>query len=532
MRERRLRGSFSIPAVAYDGSASGLTPDGRTLVLIAPRRRYPRKQTTFAVVDARRLAVRRVIRLKGDFSFDAISPDGRVMYLIQYDSRNFSNYAVRAYDLRAGRLYRQPVVDPREPDEAMTGVPVTRVAERRRPLGIHALRQPRAPVRARARHRAPHGGVHRPRRPEPGLGRHARAARSHARGGRPLRARARDHRYAHAPHREVAGAAHRGRGHVVAAAGRARQPLLLLLAAVVRRRRMASYTAAVLAAIAAAPPTASAGGLLPVGVDGTPVASPVSDTEFVTYPRKRGTVLQERVSGSGSVLRTIAFRKRFHVPTIAYDNSVGGVSADGRRLVLITLRGRSPRELTELAIVDARRMRLRRIVRLRGDFSFHALSPDGEQMYVLHYAPWDISTYAIRVYNLRTGRLRPGSVSEPEGSGEAMRGVPMTQALGPGGRWQYTLYGVLGRPYLHSLDTVRRRAFRTPLDRPSRRSNKLWRVRLQPSANQVAVTLGGEVLTRVDTATHQLIRRPAAGRARRTPASPGPTSQLPRWPCC
>jgi hypothetical protein len=126
LRERRLRGVFSIPAVAYDGSASGLSADGRTLVLISPRTRYPRKQTTFAVVHARGLVVRPVIRLKGDFSFDALSPYGRVMYLIQYLPRNVANYAVRAYDMRARRLLPQPVVDPSEPDEAMTGAPVTR----------------------------------------------------------------------------------------------------------------------------------------------------------------------------------------------------------------------------------------------------------------------------------------------------------------------------------------------------------------------------------------------------------------------
>ena len=55
MRERRLRGWFSIPAVAYDGSPSGLSADGRKLVLISPRKRFPRRRTTFAVVDTRTL---------------------------------------------------------------------------------------------------------------------------------------------------------------------------------------------------------------------------------------------------------------------------------------------------------------------------------------------------------------------------------------------------------------------------------------------------------------------------------------------
>ena len=126
LRARRLAGSLSIPAVAYDGSSSGVSADGRTLVLISPRKRYPRKRTTFAVVDARRLAIRRRVALRGDFSFDAISPDGRTMYLIEYSARNVADYAVRAYDLAAGRLYPRPIVDPSEPEEAMSGAPVTR----------------------------------------------------------------------------------------------------------------------------------------------------------------------------------------------------------------------------------------------------------------------------------------------------------------------------------------------------------------------------------------------------------------------
>jgi hypothetical protein len=126
IRERRIAGRFSLPAVAYDGSPAGLSADGRTLVLISPRTRYPRKRTMLAVVDARSLRVRGHVGLMGDFSFDAISPDGGLMYLVEYDRRNFGEYDVRAYDVRAERLFAKPVVDPREPDEEMYGVPVTR----------------------------------------------------------------------------------------------------------------------------------------------------------------------------------------------------------------------------------------------------------------------------------------------------------------------------------------------------------------------------------------------------------------------
>jgi hypothetical protein len=120
-------GTFTIPAVAYDGSASGLSADGRTLVLIEPRASFPRTETTLKILDARRLLTREVVRLDGDFSFDAVSPRGSLLYLIQYTSRTDpTRYRVRAYDVHARGLVRAPVVDPHERGEQMRGSPLSR----------------------------------------------------------------------------------------------------------------------------------------------------------------------------------------------------------------------------------------------------------------------------------------------------------------------------------------------------------------------------------------------------------------------
>jgi hypothetical protein len=95
-------------------------------VLIEPRLAFPRRRTTFAVLDARTFVLQRLVRLQGDFSFDAVSPDGGRLYLIQYLSpRDPTKYAVRAYDVRAGRLLRKPIVDPRD-REQMHGQPISR----------------------------------------------------------------------------------------------------------------------------------------------------------------------------------------------------------------------------------------------------------------------------------------------------------------------------------------------------------------------------------------------------------------------
>jgi hypothetical protein len=124
----RIPGNFTIPAVAYDASASGLSADGKTLVLIEPRTAFPRQMTRFALVDTRRPRLERTITLRGDFSFDAVSPSGRTMFLVNYTSPfDPTRYSVRAYDLLGKTLLPKPVRDPAERSDAMRGAPITRL---------------------------------------------------------------------------------------------------------------------------------------------------------------------------------------------------------------------------------------------------------------------------------------------------------------------------------------------------------------------------------------------------------------------
>jgi hypothetical protein len=127
LRASILKGRWGVPVVANDGTSGGLSADGSTLVLVRIARAYPRTRTGFAVVDTGPLAVRHTVELDGEWSFDALAPDGRWLYLIeQLSPRDRSRYAVRVYDLANKRLLPEPVVDPREPDEPMRGLPITR----------------------------------------------------------------------------------------------------------------------------------------------------------------------------------------------------------------------------------------------------------------------------------------------------------------------------------------------------------------------------------------------------------------------
>jgi hypothetical protein len=130
LRSRTVEGRWRVAPAAFDGANTGLSADGRVLVLPRPERSFPPAETGLAVVDAQELTIRRRISLPGFFTVDAISPDGRWAYLIHYAGENLLDYRVRALDIRTGNFAARDVVDPRQPDEQMGGLPLTREMSR------------------------------------------------------------------------------------------------------------------------------------------------------------------------------------------------------------------------------------------------------------------------------------------------------------------------------------------------------------------------------------------------------------------
>ena len=93
-----------------------------------PARGVPAPQTTFAVLSTRRwLRLRRTVHLPGDFSYDALSPDGRALFSSTTCRANDpTKYRVRVYDLARNRLEPKAIVDPREDPDEMNGLPLAR----------------------------------------------------------------------------------------------------------------------------------------------------------------------------------------------------------------------------------------------------------------------------------------------------------------------------------------------------------------------------------------------------------------------
>jgi hypothetical protein len=124
LRTLVLDGIWELSTVAADGSVTGLSADGRTLVLQeAPDAGH----TRFAVIDTSFGGRPEIVDLSGRYALDGVAVDGTGLFLLRYANEvGHEQYDIVAYDVLADRL-SEPLVDKRNPDEKMQGQALARV---------------------------------------------------------------------------------------------------------------------------------------------------------------------------------------------------------------------------------------------------------------------------------------------------------------------------------------------------------------------------------------------------------------------
>jgi hypothetical protein len=268
-------------------------------------------------------------------------------------------------------------------------------------------------------------------------------------------------------------------------------------------------------------PSALADGLPVLGIDvgSSGVTVRGAPDRFVTV-NQGTTTLVERIARDGGRVRGITrVAGTFTIPAVAYDSSAGGLSADGRSLVLIEPRVSFPRHVTRFMLLDAATLDVRRTVTLRGDFSFDAVSPHGRTLFLVNYtSPNDPTRYTVRAYDLETGALLPAAVRDPAERSDKMRGSPITRAMSADGRFAYTLYdGAGGTPFVHALDTVGLRAHCIDLPMLAGRRD-LWALRFTLARGaQLRIGKPGAEIARVDLVSYRA-SVPAAHESARLPS--------------
>ena len=126
-RSRVIRGKLGVPVVTVSGLAEGTFASGKRLVLASSI--YDNAGVTrFVTLDTRTLAPLRTIQLSGAFAFDALSPNGRRLFVTQFPHGLDGpiRYDVRSLNLTTGRLDPGTIVDKTEPDEVMAGIAMGR----------------------------------------------------------------------------------------------------------------------------------------------------------------------------------------------------------------------------------------------------------------------------------------------------------------------------------------------------------------------------------------------------------------------
>ena len=257
-----------------------------------------------------------------------------------------------------------------------------------------------------------------------------------------------------------------------------------------RRRRELAVLAFVLL-IASAGAASGDGGPSPGAVTGWDgVLGARGAVRYVALPAGRLTTVAVVRVRDGRVLHYSAIPGGYGVPQVAWDGSTGGLSADGTTLVLASFGGPV---YSKFAVVGTKTLRVRRVVSLRGSYSFDAISPDGRTMYLIRYRGLQTTTtYSVRAYDLAAGRLVPGAIVDRREPDEKMQGAPVTRASTRDGGWAYTLYSrLIGKAFVHALDTRHRRAFCVDLP---------WKVTQDTT---VRMSVGG---------TRLVLRQPAIGR--------------------
>lgn len=240
------------------------------------------------------------------------------------------------------------------------------------------------------------------------------------------------------------------------------------------------------------------------------VVSPNGHVAYAASRSATSTIVRARTLGAGGhVLATATFDGHWGIPAVTSTGRAGGLSPDGRLLVLSEPSSYTGlRSQSKFLLLSTRTLKLRDTITLNGEFGFDVLSGDGRTLYVIqHQSAEDLVSYVVRGYDLATKQLLKGAIVA-KGESASMRGYPVSRAVGTRGTWVYTLYHRgSGKPFIHALNADQRYAI--CIDLPwQATSQTIWtaRLALSPTGHQLVVRSHGKVVARVDTKTFRVLR--------------------------
>jgi hypothetical protein len=255
----------------------------------------------------------------------------------------------------------------------------------------------------------------------------------------------------------------------------------------------------------------AAGAALAVGPWPGLAPSVSSPSGEIRYTATRGGGLTTvKAIRSGRVLASTRIAGAFGIPAVTSIGAAGGLSPDGRLLVLVQPpQYNGLRTQSRFVVLSTDKLRRVASIVLPGEFGFDAISPDRRTLYVIQHASnRDLVRYVVRAYDLRARTLLPQAIVDKRNADEVMRGYPLARAATPHGDWVYTLYTKnpgSSLTFVHALNAAGRSAF--CIDLPAWSAGEdIWEARLELSGDRLLVkTKFGETAARIDTKTLKVV---------------------------
>ncbi|MGH7763237.1 MAG: hypothetical protein ACREOM_02330 [Candidatus Dormibacteraceae bacterium] len=152
-----------------------------------------------------------------------------------------------------------------------------------------------------------------------------------------------------------------------------------------------------------------------------------------------GSALVDSDPRTGTALHTLPLTGAYQLPPATMSGLPGGLSQNGRWLVLkAQLDSSQPPTLTRLLVVNTSFASVPLRVDLHGWFEFDAISNDGQRLYLIEYLSG--SDYRVRLYQVATRQLDPNVVFDKSDPKESMTGTRLMGVPSSDGQWLYSVY--------------------------------------------------------------------------------------------
>jgi hypothetical protein len=160
-----------------------------------------------------------------------------------------------------------------------------------------------------------------------------------------------------------------------------------------------------------------------------------------------GTSLIATDPQTGSLENSVQLGGSYHLPAATAAGVPGGLSPDGRWLVVESSGGQH----TRMLVLDTTTFKVADRVDLTGDFEFDAISDGRTNLYVIQHL--NAGTYHVRLYDVAARVLEPEVVVDKSDGDQAMVGRRLSGVVSPDHQWLFSIYVRDHQaPFIHALN--------------------------------------------------------------------------------